>query len=235
MLDNEHPGQRVLEILQSVIEEATTLGYQENAPAKQLWCTALGIGDSAKADFVRSVRDFQDLLDGWQTFCLSSVSSAEVSQNYVNSVFSELSYMVVNLGELKCGTLFETCQRLEPIIGIGIFNVPPDYVWQDDEKEALLEEALEMKGNVIASSIDSVWKRNILEALDRVIDAIENFEVKGNNHLTDAVVKLSALLHITRAVASLAPIARDITSRLMEFLQGFGNGGPPALPPGVTE
>lgn len=231
-MNREHPGQRLLDILQAVINRAATRAFSPGTPAKELWCRALGVDATDRRAFVQSVRGFQDLLEDWERFYLTSESVTQIRQDIVNDVFLELNSVVLNLREMDWELLADTCQRLKPTIGIGIGSISSDYEWQDDQKEALLKEALELRQNVIESSIDAMWKRNILEALDRVIDAIENFEIKGSNHLTDTVIKLGALLHISRAVAGLTSIAGDITSRLVEIVERFGDGGPPALGPG---
>ena len=224
MSDNEHPGERLLEFLKSIIARSQ-IGYNAGQPAKHLWCLALSINASNKVAFVQNVRLFQDLLDEWNRFNLSFDSSA-VRQDYVNKVYAELSYTVLNLGELTAEDLLSTCHRLEATIGMGIYQVFPDVPWDEDGVATLKEEVEEWKRKVIESSIEHVWKLNIIEALDKVLDAIDNYDVKGPNNLTDALIRYNALVKCSKVAASLTNAGLSVASLDVDIVDRLGDSDP---------
>lgn len=232
MSQNEHPGERLLEFLRSIIARSQK-SYNAGHPAKNLWCLATGIDASNRAAFVQNVRLFQEMLDDWKRFTLSTDTST-IKQDYVDKVYAELMDTVLNLGELTSEDLLLTCHRLETPVGIGIHHVSPDVPWNEDDIATLKDDVEEWRKMVLESSIEHIWKRNILEALDKVIDAIDNYETKGQNNLTDALVRCHAILRVPKVAVSLTKAGIGIASFLVEIVDRIDDGSPPMLPPGLT-
>ena len=118
-------------------------------------------------------------------------------------------------------------------MGPSFGEILPDHQWDNDAVEELQAEVYEWRDLILNSDIDYAWKRNIIRALEDVLDAIANHEVRGNNHLTDAVVRLKAMLSLP-AIIRLLPYSMQIGSWAMMVIEGIG-GGQPALPPGDSE
>ena len=142
---------------------------------------------------------------------------------------------MLNLGGESRDEFVEKLQSLETAIGMGVVTtqVHADFQWELDIVEELLAEVTEWKTIVLKSTMEPVWKRNILEALDNVLEAIANHEARGDNHLTDAVIRLKAILNLPQVVIRLSQVGMEIGSWAIDVIEKIG--GPPALPPGASE
>ena len=230
---DEHPGERLLEFLQLILEKAAT-GYNLNQLGKQLWCDALGIHISNKREFVFSIQRFRNVLEEWRRLTLS-IDSSMVRQNFVDKVFDDLNYMVLDLAGQSAENMLATCQRLEVTVGIGIQQVSLDIQWDEEVLSNLREDAVEWRTEVRVSSITPVWKRNILDALDELIDAIDNYRIKGSNNFTDALIKWNALSKLPQVITVLSKVGINTASRVVDILEKLGNSSPLMLPPGNEE
>ena len=230
MTQSVHPGERIIEIIRRVI--VTAHAPSSLVDAKEIWCGAHGKNVRDTEGFVESVRQFQDILDEWRR---DSLVHSFHNPNYVNKIYNDLNYVMLNLGGESRDEFVEKLQSLETAIGMGVVTtqVHADFQWELDIVEELLAEVTEWKTIVLKSTMEPVWKRNILEALDNVLEAIANHEARGDNHLTDAVIRLKAILNLPQVVIRLSQVGMEIGSWAIDVIEKIG--GPPALPPGASE
>ena len=231
MTQSEHPGERLLNVIKSVIEKSGS--YLFDNSARGLWCQAHGKNVSDTAGFVESIRQFQSILDEWRR---DSLIHSHHNSNYVNKIYNDLNNVMLDLGGFETKDEFVAELRsLETAIGMGVIprEVYADFEWGQDQLEELQAEVVEWRDRIIASPIDPIWKRNIIEALENVLEAIADHEVRGDNHLTDAVIKFRALLNLPQVVIRLSQVSMEIGSWAIDIIDRIG--GPPALPPGGGE
>ena len=232
MTQSEHPGERLLNVIKSVIEKSGSYPFLDNS-AKGLWCQVHGKNVSDTAGFVESIRQFQSILDEWRR---DSLIHSHPNSNYVNKIYNDLNNVMLDLGGFETRDEFVAELRsLETAIGMGVIprEVYADFEWGQDQLEELQAEVVEWRDRIIASPIDPIWKRNIIEALENVLEAIADHEVRGNNHLTDAVIKFRALLNLPQVAIRLSQIGMEIGSWAIDKIDRIG--GLPALPPGGSE
>lgn len=119
--------------------------------------------------------------------------------------------MVLDLSSNTVGDLATTCENLRLPVSMGVWEITPEVDWQDDHLIELREDVTRWRDEIAASTLEPIHKRNIIRALDDVIEAIENYSSKGANNLTDAMFRAKAMIEM------LTPLLTKVaTSKLAE-------------------
>lgn len=208
----EYPASYIERTLTDLIEAAESAAGMDSAV--DTW-NSVHERFERPTPFATSARKFQNMLDTWEK---AAASYTPVIQEGVNSATAELHQMLFDLNRLNNNTLLRKCKELRLIVRMGNVTVDPDFDWPQEDRREILAKISQLKKDVLASHLEELHKRNIVDALEDVLRAIDAYPEAGSNRITDALYKAFALLRAVAPVLNAAGIIIEIPERIQHML-----------------
>ncbi len=191
MSTSDHPASRILRKLEHLISVGDQLDDSDDAT--ELWCKSeilLG-GDCDFEHLLPSVREFQQTVDEWAR--IASTYTPDIRYG-VNEVVNTLQELIYSLTSYTVEEALDVCRNVRLPVAMGIAAIAPEVEWSGEYLAEVRKSVQEWKEQIIASSLEPLYKRNIIDALDDVIEAIDSRGTGSNNRITDAIFRAQAMI-----------------------------------------